>query len=116
MANYVRIELETVAKKMKIDGDKVVIDHSYDKYLKDLQVNVLACCDELRCHIGSCKATKEEVDKIAGPENIINSLQENLSEYEHELMESVLSARDNKYLYNNKEFTALEPQEEEQAY
>ena len=95
------------------EGDKVVVDHSWDKYMGKSEVDVYVCCDELRCWVGSCRATKEAVDEIVGPKNILESIRESASEYEYDLLESVLWSRDNSYWYNNKLHVAIEEDEED---
>lgn len=91
MANVVRIELKKEID-LTVKGDKIVpIDGPIGN-------NVYASCDELQCWIGSCTDINS-LEEIAGPEELISSIQESASEYELIALMSALNCNDNKYIF-----------------
>lgn len=82
-------------------------------------VSVYISCDEIIARLGVVDDI-EEVFKIAGPEFLIETMKENLSEYELECIMSVLECNDYTYYmfgeeYNAKEDKGIKLTDEEKA-
>lgn len=70
------------------------------------EIGVYICCNEMNGWIGSAE-NMEELMKVAGPENLIESMNTHLSEYELECIMNVLECNDYTYYMENKAYRAI---------
>ncbi len=104
MSNIVRIEMQREFPAIVSNGEIIECESSkaYDVY---------ACSDEIKTWIGNCTDI-ESLEKIAGPENLIDSINQSASEAELNILSSVLFLRDNKYDFFGTIRTAIDEDDE----
>lgn len=94
MANMIRIDL-------KKEREAYVVDNQILESKTSIGYEVYACCDELHCWIGNCTDINS-LEEIVSEEELITSMEESCSEYELNLLMSVLECRDYQYEFFGK--------------
>lgn len=90
MANIVYVKVKE-ERELKLQGDKFEPVNG-----TETQKTAYICTDGLSCYVGAFK-TVNGFMKLVGPDNIINTIEENLSGVESEEVMSVLEYNDYKY-------------------
>lgn len=94
MANMIRID-------MRKEREAYVVDNQILESKTSIGYEVYACCDELHCWIGNCTDINT-LEEIVSEEELITSMEESCSEYELNLLMSVLECRDYQYEFFGK--------------
>lgn len=94
MANMIKID-------MRKEREAYVVDNQILESKTSIGYEVYACCDELRCWIGNCTDINS-LEEIVSEEELITSMEESCSEYELNLLMSVLECRDYQYEFFGK--------------
>lgn len=100
MPNIIKIEMQREFPAVVSNGEIIECESSksYDVY---------ACSNEIKTWIGNCTDI-ESLKKIAGPEYLIESINQSASEAELNILLTVLSLRDNQYDFFGQIKTAIE--------
>lgn len=104
MANILRIDL-------KVESNVEIVDNEFyiagPMSVNDTCVSVYAACDEISCWVGEVDSV-EELDELVGPENLINTIKENCSEYEFDCLWAALDCQKLLYMYKGELIQATE--------
>lgn len=90
MANIVYVKIKE-ERELKLQGNKFVPINE-----AKAQKTAYICCDSLACWVGTFN-TIEDLMELVGPENIIETIKENLSEIESQKLLSLLQYNNYKY-------------------
>ncbi len=105
MSNLLNISLQYEASVKCQTKDMFDMKNFIDE--KDIYIMAYAWCDEVKVELGPVNSL-EELEKLAGPDHLIETLGEVCGEHEYNILMDLLSLRNNYYNYINEYVRAID--------